>query len=100
MDKTKREMLRVALQLVAENVYKLEKEKVDDKYIVLRITTHFLWPDGPYGKIVTEPSVQMNEDGFLALFGDDTEYEYVADKDGSVEMQTRLNGVLFYALVH
>jgi len=95
MDKTKREMLRVALQLVAENVYKLEREKG-----VIRITTHFIWPDGLYGKILTEPSVQMNEEGFLALFGDDTEYEYVTDKDGSVEMQTRLNGVLFYALVH
>jgi len=93
MDKTKREMLRVALQLVAQNVYKLEQEDG-----VIAFKTHYILPE-PYGKIIKEPSVHLTQEKFLEVFGDDTEYEYVTDKDGEVELQTRVDGVLFFALV-
>lgn len=95
MDKTKRDMLRVAMQMVAQNVYKLEQEAG-----VVGFKTHFLWPDGLYGKIVKEPGVQLTAECFLELFGDDTEYEYVAREDGDEQMQTRVNGVLYFALVN
>lgn len=93
MDKTKRYMLRVALQMVAQNVYKLEQEDNG----VIDIKTHYIV--SKFNELITEPSVHMTEEGFLKLFGDDTEFEYVTDKDGDMEMQTRVNGVLFFALV-
>lgn len=94
MDKTKRDALLVAMQMVAQNVYKLEQEDG-----VIGFKTHFLWPDGYYGKVTKEPSVHLSAERFLEMFGDDYEFEYVTDKDGDVQMQLRDDGVLFYALV-
>ena len=98
MDKTKRDMLRVALQMVAQNVYKLEQEKVGDEPFVVRIKTNYIYP-GNYGKLIKEPSVHLTKEGFLELFGDDAEFAYVRDSADDVMMQTRVGGVLFYALV-
>jgi len=98
MDKTKRDTLRMALQMVAQNVYKLEQEKVGDEYIVVRIKTNHIYP-GNYGKVIEEPSVHLTKEGFLELFGDDTEFAYVRDSADDVMMQVRVDGVLFYALV-
>lgn len=99
MDKNKRDALLTALQMVAQNVYKLEQEKVGDEYIVVRIKTNHIYPD-KYGKVIKEPSVHMTKEGFLALFGDDTEFEYVSDTADDIMMKTRVDGVLFYALVN
>ena len=98
MDKNRRDMLRVALQRVAQNVFKLEQEKAGDEPIVVRIKTNYILAE-KYGAVIKEPSVHLTKEGFLALFGDDTEFEYVRDSADDVMMQTRVNGVLFYALV-
>ena len=49
-------------------------------------------------RTISEPSVHLLKEDFLEYFGD-TEYEYVEDKDGDKQMQVRINGVLFFALV-
>ena len=36
---------------------------------------------------------------FMELFGDDTEYEYLTDRDGDMEVVTQVNGVTYYALI-
>ena len=91
MDKNKKDLTLVALTLVAQNVYELEKNDG-----VCSIRTHYNY-EGL--RITSEPSVHLLKDVFLDYFGD-TEYEYVEDKDGDKEMQVRINGVLFYALVN
>lgn len=90
MDKNKKDLTIVALTLVAQNVYELEKTRG-----VCSIRTS----SRSYGdRWVVEPSVHLLADAFLEYFGD-TEFEYVEDKDGDKQMQTRVNGVLFFALV-
>ena len=91
MDKNKKDLTIVALTLVAQNVYELEKTSG-----VCSIRTDRRY----YGdRWVEEPSVHLLDNAFLEYFGD-TEFEYVEDKDGDKQMQTRVNGVLFYALVN
>lgn len=90
MDKNKKDLTLVALTLVAQNVYELEKNKG-----VCSIRTNHRQEGNRW---VGEPSVHLLDDAFLEYFGD-TEFEYVEDKDGDKQMQTRVNGVLFYALV-
>ena len=96
MEKNKRNSLLIAMKLVAQNVYKLEQENVG----ICGFRTNIYWPDGNWFQYKTEPSVQMSAEGFLEMFGDDYEFEYVTDKDGDVQMQLRDDGVLFYALVN
>lgn len=91
MDKNKKDLTLVALTLVAQNVYELEKNEG-----VCAIRTHYIY-EGLH--INSEPSVHLLKDTFLEYFGD-TEFEYVEDKEGDKQMQVRVNGVLFYALVN
>lgn len=91
MDKNKKDMMIVAMTLVAQNVYELEK---NEGVCGIRTRHHY---DGLY--MTSEPSVHLLKDLFLDYFGD-TEFECVEDKEGDKEMQVRINGVLFYALVN
>lgn len=90
MDKNKKDMMIVAMTLVAQNVYELEKNA---NVCAFRTYYHY---DGL--RTISEPSVHLLKEDFLEYFGD-TEYEYVEDKDGDKQMQVRINGVLFFALV-
>lgn len=45
-----------------------------------------------------EPGVLLQPWKFIELFGEDTNFEYVSDRDGEVTMITEVNGVTFYAL--
>lgn len=91
MDKNKKDLTLVALTLVAQNVYELEK---NDGVCGIRTQHHYVG-----SRMTSEPSVHLLKDTFLEYFGD-TEFEYVEDGDGDKEMQVRINGVLFYALVN
>lgn len=91
MDKNKKDLTIVAMALVAQNVYELEKSA---GVCGIRTQHHYVGD-----RMTSEPSVHLLKEDFLEYFGD-TEYEYVEDKDGDKEMQVRINGVLFYALVN
>lgn len=43
--------------------------------------------------------VQLQAKDFMEYFGEDTEYEYITDRDGDMQVITKVNGVVFYALV-
>ena len=45
-----------------------------------------------------KPGVQLQLWKFMELFGEDTEYEYITDRDGDMSVITEVNGVTFYAL--
>lgn len=45
------------------------------------------------------PGVHMQLWKFMEMFGEDTNYEYVTDKDGDMKVITDVEGVIFYALV-
>lgn len=45
-----------------------------------------------------EPGVLLQPWKFIELFGEDTNFEYVSDRDGEVTMITEVNDVTFYAL--
>lgn len=36
---------------------------------------------------------------FMELFGEDTEYEYLTDSDGDMQVVTSVNGVTYYAYI-
>jgi hypothetical protein len=36
---------------------------------------------------------------FMELFGDDTEYEYMTDRFGDMQIVTTVNGVVYYAII-
>lgn len=91
MDKNKKELQIVAMALVAKHVYEMEQKEG-----VCGIRTHYNY-DGLH--MTSEPSVHLLKKEFFEYFGD-TEFEYVEDKDGDEEMQVRINGVLFFALVN
>jgi len=86
MDKNKKQITLIALQMVAHNVARLTNE---DGICAIRTTR---W----HG--VDVPSVQMFAETFLEYFGDDTEFEYVTEY-GQETMKTMIDGVLFFALV-
>ena len=89
MDKTKKDVLIIALSMVAENVNKLYKEPGVCGF-------------GPYLNRVTgdyEPGVHLQFEKFMELFGDDTEYEYKDRGNDDREVRAVVNGVIFYALV-
>ena len=44
-----------------------------------------------------KPGVQLQPWKFMQLFGEDTEYEYLEDRDGDKTLYTEVNGVSFYA---
>ena len=46
-----------------------------------------------------EPGVLLQPWKFMELFGEDTNFEYISDRDGDLTMITNVNGVVFYALV-
>ncbi len=46
-----------------------------------------------------EPGVLLQPWKFIELFGEDTNFEYVNDRDGDLTMITQVNGVVFHALV-
>jgi len=87
MEKNKRDMNLIALQMVAQNVAKVMKL---DGICAVR-------PTFKNGRDV--PSVQMLKNTFLEYFGDDTEYEYVTYGEDDRYMETIVDGVLFFALV-
>lgn len=92
MDKNKKDMMIVAMALVAQNVYELEK--LDG---ICSITTHYEKSG------TTAPKVQMLPETFLDYFGDE-EYEYTEDEDGTKHMikWVDIGGkrVLFLALIN
>lgn len=45
------------------------------------------------------PGVLMQPWTFIERFGEDTNFEYISDRDGDLTMITNVNGVVFYALV-
>ena len=51
------------------------------------------------GDLCYKPGVQLQAWKFMDVFGEDTEYEYLEDKDGDMEVITEVNGVTFYALL-
>lgn len=46
-----------------------------------------------------EPGVLLQPWKFMELFGEDTNFEYISDRDGDLTMITEVNGVVFHALV-
>ena len=46
-----------------------------------------------------EPGVLLQPWKFIELFGEDTNFEYISDRDGDLTMITEVNGVVFCALV-
>ena len=51
-------------------------------------------------KLHYEPGVLLQPWKFIELFGEDTNFEYIKDRDGDLTMITQVNGVTFYALVN
>ncbi len=47
-----------------------------------------------------EPGVLLQPWKFMELFGEDTDFEYIKDRDGDLTMITQVNGVTFYALAN
>ena len=45
------------------------------------------------------PGVLMQPWKFIERFGEDTNFEYISDRDGDLTMITEVDGVVFYALV-
>jgi hypothetical protein len=45
-----------------------------------------------------EPGVLLQPWKFMELFGEDTDFEYIKDRDGDLTIITQVNGVTFYAL--
>lgn len=45
------------------------------------------------------PGVLMQPWKFIERFGEDTNFEYISDRDGDLTMITEVNGVVFHALV-
>lgn len=45
-----------------------------------------------------EPGVLLQPWKFIELFGEDTDFEYIKDRDGDLTIITQVNGVTFYAL--
>lgn len=52
------------------------------------------WPGLSY-----MPGVFMHAYKFMELFGEDTEYEYITDREGDRQVYTIVNGVSFFAYV-
>lgn len=46
------------------------------------------------------PGVLLQPWKFMELFGEDTEFEYLEDKDGDKTLYVEVNGVVFHALIH
>jgi len=88
MEKNKRDINLIALQMVARNVAKLMEL---DGICSLKPS---------FRNHKEMPSVQMLADTFLEYFGEDTEYEFVTYGEDDRYMETVVDGVLFYALVH
>ncbi len=47
-----------------------------------------------------EPGVLLQPWKFMELFGEDTDFEYIKDRDGDLTIITQVNGVTFYALAN
>lgn len=47
-----------------------------------------------------EPGVLLQPWKFMELFGEDTDFEYIKDRDGDLTMITQVNGVTFFALIN
>lgn len=45
------------------------------------------------------PGILMQPWKFIERFGEDTNFEYISDRDGDLTMITEVNGVVFHALV-
>ena len=45
------------------------------------------------------PGVLLQPWKFIERFGEDTNFEYISDRDGDLTMITEVNGVVFYTLV-
>lgn len=45
------------------------------------------------------PGVLLQPWKFMELFGEDTNFEYIKDRDGDLTIITQVNGVVFHALV-
>lgn len=50
-------------------------------------------------KLHYEPGVLLQPWKFIERFGEDTNFEYISDRDGDLTMITEVNGVVFHALV-
>lgn len=45
------------------------------------------------------PGVHLQAWRFMDYFGEDTNYEYITDRDGDMKVITDVNGVVFFALI-
>ena len=89
-----------------------QKRKSDIAYMALVATmvNNIISGDGVCGvhpylerrKTVLQykPGVQLQPWKFMELFGDDTEFEYLEDRDGDKTLYVEVNGVSFYAPVN
>lgn len=57
------------------------------------------WLDRRKPLLQYTPGVFLQTYKFMELFGEDTEYQYFADKDGDMQVFTQVNGVTYYALI-
>lgn len=92
MNKNKRKR-DIAFMAVAAGMY-WECNQIDGVIGPNTYLDQRVWPETEY-----RPGVLMDPKGFLAYFGDDTNYEYRTRPDGNVEMATEVNGVTFYTLI-
>ena len=58
-----------------------------------------MWLDRRKPGLQYTPGVYLQPYKFMELFGEDTDYEYMTDRDGDMQVVTQVNGVTYYAYI-